>query len=254
MSGASVELLCMVGHDPPERLDSSAVTQATIDMPDAGPASALVHSESLQAGQRVRLGVVFGIVPHVFIDGVARSDGSGWRVEDILHTVCARPAVVPDAPLDQQLQAVFAPEAELGHRVEVVVDADADGVPAHAGQTLADWLRTVCDAHGLTLTRRAGSSAFQSVYRVAPLAMARCSMPPFTPQSVLTERRFSPAPGVRVAELRVVATTQQRGLIGRVHELSGFGADDGVYYVQHIGHHLQPAGYEQTLTLVRVGA
>ncbi len=254
MGGASVELLCLVGEDPPERLASDAVVSVTVDTPDAGPATARVEGTGFYEGARVRIGMVFGIVPHVLIDGVAHEDGDGWRIEDVVHAIRERPLETDAESLVAQLTTAFAYEAIFGHRVELAVDDNIAAVPNPPNQTLGEWLDQVCEQHNLTVTRRAGASAFQSVFRVGPLAMQRCQMPPFTPDSVLSERRFSPAPGVRVAELRVVATTQQRGLIGRVHDLVGFGDDDGVWYAQHICHHLEAASYEQTLTLVRVGA
>jgi hypothetical protein len=253
MGGASVELLCMAGDDPPERLPGDAILRVTVDTPDAGPATARITGSGLHEGQRVRIGMVFGIVPHVLIDGVAYEDSDGWRIEDVVHAIRERPLRTDADSLVAQLTSAFAFEAIFGHRVELAVDNSVAAVPNPPNQTLGEWLDQVCEQHSLTVTRRAGASAFQSVFRIGPLAMERCPMPPFTPDSVLSERRFTPAPGVRVAELRVVATTQQRGLIGRVHDLAGFGEDDGVWYAQHICHHLGPTSYEQTLTLVRVG-
>lgn len=254
MGGASVELLCMVGDEPPERLEAGTVASVTVDTPDAGPATAMVHGSGFEEGQRVRVGIVFGIVPHVLIDGVAHQEGDGWRIVDVVHMIRDRPVESDGESLVAQLTSAFAYEAIFGHRVELNVDDDVPPVPMLPDQTLGEWLDQVCEQHGLTVTRRAGTSAFQSTFRVGPLAMQRCQMPAFTPDSVLSEHRFTPAPGVRVAELRVVASTELRGLIGRVHSLAGFGDDDGIWYAQHIVHHLGESSYEQTLTLVRVGA
>jgi hypothetical protein len=94
--------------------------------------------------------------------------------------------------------------------------------------------------------------ALSNIVRVGPLAMERTAMPPITPGACLQERRFTPVPGVRVAELRLHASTALRGVLRGVHTLQGFGEDDGSWYAQDIIHHLGPGHYEQTLTLVRL--
>ena len=253
---AEAQLLCMMGQPVPEPVQP-APRHVRIEEPDAEAATALTTfapgacPSTKDGPSRVILGLTMGIVPHILCDGwgTASVDGTPTvRVQDRLTDLHTTPMPTRAASLREQVDAHV--RATLGCSVTWRADPSGPAADVEEGATFTELLQR----RGWIVWWREGATGLSRDVAIGPLAMRRTNMLPFQRRDCLDARFFEPAPRIRAAELRIRATFDRRALIRGVHTLSGFGADDGSWYASHIVHDLEPGVYEQTVSLVRVGA
>lgn len=268
MSEAAVSMLWMLARPELDWVEVGEGMRATVDTPDDGRASLTLELTAAAAaslgalpelGSRTRVGVMFGILAHTLFDGhisareVADDGSVVLQATDLLAELDEKHTSA-EGTLLQQVRAVLA-AWEVPLRVdELLIDESLPGIEREPGESDGAWLTRACAASGLSILRQQGTLQLSNRLRIGPLAMERTAMPAIRPADCTQERRFSPVAGVRVAEIDLPATTRLRGLVRGVMALEGFGADDGAYYTQHIVHRLQAQTYDQSLTLVRLGA
>ena len=256
---ADFTLLFMVGDPVPE--PSEALPRfIEVDEPDAGLPTARVGVASDHplvgdgADARLVMGLMMGIVPHILCDGwvnTVESTGTGavLHVTDRLADLGDKRLPAHCASLREQLDAHVRSTLGCG-----VAWLEAASGPARDPDEEESTLTHVLKERGWMVRWRDGGAGLGRDVAIGPLAMRRTTMLPFSGRDCLHKRFFSPAPNVQAAELRVRATSDCRAVISGVHTLRSFGEHDGQWYCSHIVHHLQPDSYEQTVSLVRVGA